>query len=88
MSVACHIGLNHLEDAERAPGSAIRGLPTFTVNAMSKRSLRNVETRKKKSRRAIPRSKVTRVQGNTGGVRRRLKKVANKARGAKAAARG
>jgi len=55
---------------------------------MSKRSLRHVETRKKKSRRAIPRSKVTRVQGNTGGVRRRLKKVANKARGAKAAARG
>jgi hypothetical protein len=50
---------------------------------MSKRSLRNVETRKKKSRRAIPRSKVTRVQGNTAGVRRRLKKVANKARGAK-----
>jgi hypothetical protein len=50
---------------------------------MSPRSLRNVETRKKKSRRAIPRSKVTRVQGNTGGVRRRLKKDANKARGAK-----
>jgi ribosomal protein L35AE/L33A len=55
---------------------------------MSQRSLRNVETRKKKSRRAIPRAKVTRVQGNTGGVRRRLKKVANKARGAKVAAKG
>jgi hypothetical protein len=55
---------------------------------MSKRSLRNVETRKKKSRRAIPRAKVTRVQGNTAGVRRRLKKVANKARSAKAAAKG
>jgi hypothetical protein len=55
---------------------------------MSPRSLRNVETRKKKSRRAIPRSKVTRVQGNTAGVRRRLKKDANKARGAKATAKG
>jgi hypothetical protein len=55
---------------------------------MSPRSLRNVETRKKKSRRTIPRAKVTRVQGNTGGVRRRLKKDANKARGAKTAAKG
>lgn len=52
---------------------------------MTKRSLRNIETHKKKRRRAIPRAKVTRVQGNTGGVRRRLKKLANKARGAKAA---
>jgi len=52
---------------------------------MTQRSLRNVETRKKKARRAIPRSKVTRVHGNTAGVRRRLKKAANKARGAKAA---
>ena len=51
---------------------------------MSINSLRNIETRKKKARRAIPRSKVTRVQGNTAGVRRRLKKAANKARGAKA----
>ncbi len=55
---------------------------------MSKRSLRNVETQKKKRRRAIPRAKVTRLQGNTGGVRRRLKKLANKARGAKTAAKG
>lgn len=55
---------------------------------MSKRSLRNVETQKKKARRAIPRSKVTRVQGNTAGVRRKLRKNALQARGAKAAAKG
>jgi hypothetical protein len=54
---------------------------------MSKRSLRNVETQKKKRRRAIPRAKVTRVQGNTAGVRRRLKKQAGITR-AKAAAKG
>lgn len=57
------------------------------VNSMSKRSLRNVETQKKKRRRAIPRAKVTRVQGNTAGVRRRLKKQAGITR-AKAAAKG
>ena len=57
------------------------------VNAMSKRSLRNVETQKKKRRRAIPRAKVTRVQGNTAGVRRSLKKQAGITR-AKAAAKG
>jgi len=70
---------------ERAPKSASWISTYITVNAMSQRSLRNVETRKKKARRAIPRSKVTRMQGNTAGVRRRLKKAANKARGAKAA---
>lgn len=43
---------------------------------MSARSLRNIETRKKKSRRAIPRAKVTRIQGNTAGARKRLKKLA------------
>jgi hypothetical protein len=53
---------------------------------MSKRSLRNVETQKKKARRAIPRAKVTRVQGNTAGVRKRLKKQAGIARATKAAA--
>lgn len=52
---------------------------------MSKRSLRNIETQKKKRRRAIPRAKVTRIQGNTKGVRRRLKKRAGIARAAKAA---
>jgi hypothetical protein len=52
---------------------------------MTKRSLRNVETQKKKKRRTIPRAKVTRIQGNTTGVRRRLKKQAGLARVAKAA---
>ncbi|MDX2307278.1 MAG: hypothetical protein NW216_03465 [Hyphomicrobium sp.] len=50
----------------------------------SARSDRNVETRKKKARRAIPRAKVTRNQGNTAAVRKRLKKEAGKARAAKA----
>mgnify|MGYP003598445014 CR=1 FL=1 len=54
---------------------------------MSKRSLRNVETQKKKARRAIPRDKVTRIQGNTAAVRKRLKKLAGKARVAKAASK-
>jgi hypothetical protein len=42
----------------------------------STRSPRNIETRKKKARRAIPRSQVTRIQGNTPAVRKRLKKLA------------
>jgi hypothetical protein len=48
------------------------------------RSARNVETQKKKKRRAAPRKKVTRIQGNTLAARSRLKKQAGKAR-AKAA---
>ena len=52
---------------------------------MSTRSLRNVETRKKKARRAIPRAKTTRNQGNTGAGRKRLKKAAGLRRGAKVA---
>jgi hypothetical protein len=52
---------------------------------MSARSARNVETAKKKRRRAIPRKKVTRIQGNTAGVRKRLKKLSGKARAAKKA---
>jgi hypothetical protein len=55
--------------------------------AMSKRSLRNVETQKKKARRAIPRAKVTRSKGNTAGSRTRLKKQAGLKRG-KVAAKG
>jgi hypothetical protein len=55
---------------------------------MSKRSLRNTEIRKKKSRRTIPRAKVTRIQGNTAGVRKRLKKLSGIARVTKAAAKG
>jgi hypothetical protein len=53
---------------------------------MAVRTARAVETRKKKNRRAIPRAKVTRVQGNTAGVRKRLKKSAAKAQEAKAKA--
>jgi hypothetical protein len=49
------------------------------------RTARQIETRKKKARRAIPRAKVTRIQGNTAGARKRLKKLAGKARAAKAA---
>ena len=51
---------------------------------MSARSDRNIETRKKKARRAIPRAKVSRIQGNTAAVRKRLKKAAGKARSTKA----
>jgi hypothetical protein len=51
---------------------------------MTIRSLRNVEKQKKKNRRALPRKKITRIQGNTLAVRRRLKKMAGKQRGAQA----
>jgi hypothetical protein len=53
---------------------------------MTVRSERNIEKQKKKARRAAPRKKVTRILGNTLGARRRLKKMAGKARAAKAAA--
>jgi len=53
---------------------------------MTARSLRNVETQKKKARRAIARPKTTRIQGNTAGARKRLKKLSGKARAAKAKA--
>jgi hypothetical protein len=52
---------------------------------MPQTSLKNVQKQKKKARRAIPRTKVTRNQGNTAAVRKRLKKTAGKARAAKAA---
>lgn len=72
-------------------GGPVRlGRPKLLLNGiktMSKRSLRNVETQKKKARRAIPRAKVTRIQGNTAAVRKRLKKLAGKARVAKAASK-
>lgn len=54
---------------------------------MTERAPRKIETQKKKARRAIPRAKVTRIQGNTAAVRKRLKKQAGKARAAKAAAK-
>jgi hypothetical protein len=50
---------------------------------MAVRSQRNVAKQKIKARRAIPRKKVTRIQGNTLAVRRRLKKLAGKAQAAK-----
>ncbi len=53
---------------------------------MTQRHHRKVEISKKKARRAIPRAKVTRIQGNTAGVRKRLKKMAGKARAAAAKA--
>ncbi|WP_439543509.1 hypothetical protein [Hyphomicrobium sp.] len=53
---------------------------------MTARHHRKVETQKKKARRAIPRPKATRIQGNTAGARTRLKKLAGKARTAKAKA--
>lgn len=43
---------------------------------MSSRSDRNIETRKKKARRALARPKQTRIQGNTTGARSRLRKQA------------
>ena len=53
---------------------------------MTVRSARNIEKQKKKNRRALPRAKMTRIQGNTLGARQRLKKMAGKARARKAAA--
>ena len=50
---------------------------------MAIRSARNVEKQKKKNRRAAPRKKLTRPQGNTLAVRRRLKKLAGRARAAR-----
>lgn len=48
--------------------------------AKGARSARNVETRKKKARRAAARPPQTRPQGNTPAVRKMLKKMAGKAR--------
>ncbi|HWE18800.1 MAG TPA: hypothetical protein VG758_16705 [Hyphomicrobiaceae bacterium] len=53
---------------------------------MAVRSKRNIEKQKKKKRRALPRAKLSRIQGNTLGARQRLKKMAGKARAKKAAA--
>ena len=58
------------------------------MSSKSARSLRNAETRKKKRAHAIPRAKVTRIQGNTAGVRKRLKKLAAKSQNQNSAASG
>lgn len=50
---------------------------------MTARSPRNIETKKKKARRRIPRAPLTRIQGNTAAVRKRLKKLAGLARAKK-----
>ncbi len=47
---------------------------------------RAIETAKKKRRRAIPRAKLTRPQGNTSAVRKRLKKLSGLKRAAASAA--
>lgn len=52
---------------------------------MPKTSLKNIQKQKKKAGRKIARPPVSRIQGNTPGVRKRLKKAAGKARAAKAA---
>ena len=54
---------------------------------MSKHDARAVETQKKKARRAIPRAKLSRPQGNTAAVRRLLKKLAGRNRAAAAKAK-
>ncbi len=53
---------------------------------MAARTARAVEIQKKKKSRTIPRAKVTRIQGNTAGARKRLKKLAAKAQEAQAKA--
>ncbi len=54
--------------------------------AMSKTSLKNIQKQKKKAKRTIPRAPVSRIQGNTAAVRKRLKKLAGKRAAKKAAA--
>ena len=44
---------------------------------MTARPARNAETQKKKARRKADRPKVSRPMGNSPGVRRQLKKLAN-----------
>jgi hypothetical protein len=53
---------------------------------MSKTSPKNIQKQKKKARRTLARPAQSRIQGNTAGVRRRLKKLAGKSRTAKASA--
>ena len=55
--------------------------------ARGARSARNVETRKKKARRAAPRSPLTINLGNTIGARTQAKKLAGKKRAAAAKAK-
>lgn len=54
--------------------------------ARGARSLRNIETRKKKARRASPKQNTSPTRGNTLASRVRAKKLAGKKRAAKAKA--
>ena len=53
---------------------------------MTALSAKNAHKARMKAKRVIPRAKLSRNQGNTIGVRTRLKKEAGKARAAKAKA--
>jgi hypothetical protein len=66
-------------DAPPNPNSSTPGVIRF----MSKTSPKNVQKQKKKARRTIARPAQSRIQGNTAGVRTRLKKLAGKARARK-----
>lgn len=55
------------------------------AQAPGARSLRNVEKRKKKAKRAAPRKETAIISGNTIGARTRLKKLAGRKLAAKAA---
>ena len=80
MRRTCESGAHGLDDHIASPHDA-GGTPfTFLEHHMPKTSLKNVAKQKKKARRVIPRAKVTRIQGNTAGVRKRLKKMAAKTR--------
>jgi len=60
--------------------------PPLEACFMSKTSLKNVQKQKKKAKRTIPRPAQSRIQGNTAGVRTRLKKLAGQTRAKKASA--
>ncbi len=70
----------------RQGAALIHTIPPLEACFMSKTSLKNVQKQKKKAKRAIPRPAQSRIQGNTAGVRTRLKKLAGQARGRKASA--
>ena len=93
MSVAGPAPCAPRQDDLEQPLRALKAVAAASANphlvkAMSStRSLRNVETRKKKAKRAIPRTTKTRIQGNTAAARKRLKKLSGLKRGAKTAAK-
>ena len=80
---ACFSPKDRLDEAGKPVTSGRTALKSEGF-PMAARPPRKVEIQKKKARRAIPRDKVTRIQGNTAAARKRLKKQAGKARAAKA----